>query len=185
MLVIFQYMDSRRMSNVFLALLWVFADAAGPQQYGDQSGFSGGRVSSRSTEVEEYLRSMTKIKPQWSDEKILRSARSVYGDDWVPKRIPEHVRHVPGTVSSRPGSAVHSGYRLSTAPGTGWPPADVWRKMHAAITERSLELREHTVERHVRRLVGRRRPARAPTQRPGADYHGWGEPSPGADVTWG
>jgi len=83
------------MRNVFLALLWVWGEAAGPTRDGDWS-----------REVEEYLRSMTKIKPQWSDEKILRSARGIYGDGWVPRRIPEYCRHVPGAVNSRPGSVL-------------------------------------------------------------------------------
>jgi len=92
------------MKLVFLALLWVSMDAAGPSR---DSARSRSRSPGGRREVDEYLRSMTKIKPQWSDEKILRSARGIYGDGWVPGRIPEHVRHVPGTVSSRPGSSVH------------------------------------------------------------------------------
>jgi hypothetical protein len=45
------------------------------------------------SEVDQYIRSMTKIKPNWSDDKILSAARRIYGTMKVPKQIAN--RYVP------------------------------------------------------------------------------------------
>jgi hypothetical protein len=49
-------------------------------------------------EVDQYIRSMTQIKPNWSDEKILTAARRIYGTAKVPSSIENRYVGRPGNV---------------------------------------------------------------------------------------
>ena len=61
-------------------------------------GMSSDSGSRKSREVDSYLRSMSKIKPNWPEKKILRSARVIYGDDVVPQSMRPYR---PGTAPER------------------------------------------------------------------------------------
>ena len=74
----------------------------------DASDHDRSRSRSGQREVDQYLRSMTKIKPNWSDEKILRSAKSIYGPDRVPYAIPSAVRYGAPTESAEVAGATAS-----------------------------------------------------------------------------
>lgn len=93
---------------IILLVIFVVASASDPgarNSRRDHAAVSRTSDRSRSREVDSYLRSMSKIKPNWSEEKILRSARTIYGADSVPRSVPQYQ---PGTAPARVGSVTHS-----------------------------------------------------------------------------
>ena len=80
------------------------------------------RDRSRSRDVDNYLRSMSKIKPNWPEEKILRSARAIYGDDSVPLSVPQYQ---PGTAPERIAGATQ--HQVVTGMSTKEKKQEVYR----------------------------------------------------------
>ena len=87
-----------------MTIIWTIFYILIAVSYGSDPGARTSRDSSRSREVESYLRSMAKTRPNWSDEKILRSARSIYGDALVPRSMPHYE---PGKAPVRTAGATH------------------------------------------------------------------------------